>query len=526
MNNLLRRTPLRVKLVAAVLVLMAAAVAGLGIASAVAMHDFLLKRTDNELDRAAELVAGLNYEPMNQYGQPARESDGQLLPNNYLVGGLYRDTDNTLKWQALNMTGHRAEELPTVSPDAINELNTPFTVSSPAGLHWRVLLFTRANGNFYLVGEDLTNLESSVERLIAINIIGGVALLIILASAGAALVRKSLQPLAQIESTAAAIAAGDLTRRIPDPEPGPDPPQSEVGRLARSLNVMLAQIEAAFTARAASETAARAAESAARDAAEAAVVSESRARRSEEKMRQFVADASHELRTPLTTIRGFAELYRQGAATDPADVSRLLRRIEDEAARMGLLVEDMLLLARLDRERPLALAPVELRVIAADAISAARAVAPDRDITIEVAESSGPLVVSGDEHRLRQVVGNLMTNALRHTPAGTPVELKLRSEGGQGVLEVVDHGQGLDAEHAERVFERFYQADASRSRRNRGLPDPEETGTGLGLAIVAALVNAHEGVVDLTTAPGKGATFRIRLPLYHEVTEPAQLVSS
>lgn len=519
MKNLLRRTPLRVKLVAAVMVLMAAAIAGLGIASAIAMQRYLLTRTDAELLGAAELLRTVVLPD-----KPAKP-DQPLLPSNYLANALIRNTQTgATQWFALNITGHKEGQLPAVS-QGTDRLGRPFTVVSTGGsVRWRVLKFTTNTGVLMMVGEDLTNLEGSIERLIAINIIGGVALLILLASAGAAVVRKSLQPLAEIESTAAAIAAGDLTQRIPDPEPG-EAPVSEVGRLAKSLNVMLAQIEAAFTARAGSETAARAAESAARDAAEAAVVSESRARRSEEKMRQFVADASHELRTPLTTIRGFAELYRQGA-TDPADVGRLLRRIEDEAARMGLLVEDMLLLARLDRERPLVLAPVELRVIVADAISAARAVAPDRDITIQVADGSGPLVVSGDEHRLRQVVSNLMTNALRYTPAGTPVEVTLRAEDGLGVLEVIDHGPGLDPEHAERVFERFYQVDASRTRKARAATAPEETGTGLGLAIVAALVNAHDGVVELTTAPGNGATFRIRLPLYQPATEPAQLINS
>ena len=209
---------------------------------------------------------------------------------------------------------------------------------------------------------------------------------------------------------------------------------------------MLTQIEAAFTARAASETSARWAESAARDAAAAAQASEARARRSEERMRQFVADASHELRTPLTTIRGFAELYRQGAARAPEQTAGLLRRIEDEAARMGLLVEDLLLLARLDQERPLSLTPVELPVLASDAVQAARAMAPDRRIELEIAPDSGPLVVSADDARLRQVIGNLVTNALTHTPPDAEIRVRLRAEpGGFAVVEVADTGPGLSA---------------------------------------------------------------------------------
>jgi two-component system, OmpR family, sensor kinase len=321
-----------------------------------------------------------------------------------------------------------------------------------------------------------------------------------------------------IERTAAAIAAGDLTQRVPDPEPGALEPQSELGRLSRALNAMLAQIEAAFTARAASESAARFAEATAREAAEAALASEARARRSEERMRQFVADASHELRTPLATVRGFAELYRQGAAAAPEEAAQLVRRIEDEAARMGLLVEDLLLLARLDRERPLELAPVELPVLASDAVEAARAMAPDRMVTLDITPGAGRLVVLGDEGRLRQVIGNLMTNALTHTPPDASVTLRLRRDkGNQAVIEVADTGPGLSPEQAERVFERFYRADAARTRRTgRGA-----TGTGLGLAIVAALVRAHHGQVEVDETPGGGATFRVRLPLAADLDETA-----
>jgi two-component system OmpR family sensor kinase len=333
--------------------------------------------------------------------------------------------------------------------------------------------------------------------------------LIAIAAVGAAIVRQSLIPLVQIERTAGAIAAGDLTQRVPDPEPGFGEPQTELGRLSRALNAMLTQIEAAFTARALSETAARAAESAAKDAAEAARISEARALRSEGKMRQFVADASHELRTPLTTIRGFAELYRQGAVKDPEDVARLVRRIEDEAARMGLLVEDLLLLARLDRERPITMAPVELPVIGIDAVQAAQATAPDRTIELDIRDKPEELIAYGDDARLRQVVGNLMTNALVHTPPGASVTLRMyAAPGNQAVIEIVDTGPGLSAEQHDHVFERFYRADEARTRRT----DREATGTGLGLAIVAAIVRAHHGSVEVISEPGEGATFRVTLP--------------
>jgi two-component system, OmpR family, sensor kinase len=309
----------------------------------------------------------------------------------------------------------------------------------------------------------------------------GAGVLIVLAGIGVAIVQSSLQPLRDIERTAAAIAAGDLSQRVPE-----SAPETEAGRLARALNAMLAQIEWAFRARAASE----------------------------HRMRQFVADASHELRTPLTTIRGFAELYRQGAAREPEETAALLKRIEDEAARMGLLVEDLLLLARLDEERPLTMAPLDLRVIANDAVEAARAVAPDRTITLEM-ERDEPMIVEGDESRLRQVVGNLVTNALTHTPAGTPVALRLRVDGTDALLEVADSGPGLSEEQAQRVFERFYRVDKARTRRAAGSTQAvtPHSGTGLGLAIVAGLVAVHHGTVSVYSTLGGGATFQVRLPL-------------
>src|SRR2546423_1478036 len=288
---------------------------------------------------------------------------------------------------------------------------------------------------------------------------------------------------------------GDLPRRVPDYEPGDRPPHTEVGRLSRALNTMLGQIETAFLAREASER--------------AALESQARALRSEERMRQFVADASHELRTPLTSIRGFAELYRQIAEKDPAQAAKLVGRIEQEAARMGLLVEDLLLLARLDQERPLEPVELELRVIVGDAVIAARAVAPGRGISLEIPDGTGPVRGLADESPLRQVGGNLMSNALTHTPAGTPIRLRLRRDRGQAVIEVADKGPGLTAEQVERVFERFYRADTARTRHSG-----DSGGAGLGLAIVAALVKAHAGTVEVESVPGKGATFRVRLPIH------------
>jgi len=321
---------------------------------------------------------------------------------------------------------------------------------------------------------------------------------------------------------------------------------------------MLAQIESAFHARERSETSSR---------------------RSEERMRQFVADASHELRTPLTAIRGYAEYYRQrggldngshpageqehemsrhpannGTAPDTApagtaspaapagspdpgdpgmaggstgagpltgpDMDRIMERVEQESTRMGGLVEDMLMLARLDEQRPIERRPVDLLTLAADAVQDARIVAPGRAIDLTVGTGAAFLVL-GDEARLRQVISNLMSNALTHTPEGSPISVRILAGQQAGnppvpsvVLEVADHGPGLTPEQASRVFERFYRADQARGRRTGG--------SGLGLAIVDALVAAHDGTVSVDTGPGRGATFRITLPLAPEAlaTEP------
>jgi two-component system, OmpR family, sensor kinase len=505
----LRSTPLRVKLLASVLALVFAALTLISVSSTFALRTYLLDRLDGELALATEQLAtgqlrGIPLSELNNVESPG-------LPSEYMfavrsVTGLGRTFNNNRKFSAADLPPYYTDI------DAITKRirDQPYTAISPnKRQHWRMMITTTEQGDVLYVGRNMAEIEAAVTQLIWIDSLVGLGVLIALAAVGAAIVRTSLRPLVQIEQTAGAIAAGDLTRRVPDPEPDAVVPQTELGRLARALNTMLAQIEAAFTARAQSETAARSAESAARDAAEAAQVSEARAVRSEEKMRQFVADASHELRTPLTTIRGYAELFRQGAVPDPDDVAKLIRRIEDEAARMGLLVEDLLLLARLDRERPITLAPVELPVLAIDAVQAAQAVAPDRTIELDIRDVPERLIAYGDDARLRQVIGNLMTNALVHTPPDAAVKLSLYVESGnRAVVEVADTGPGLTPEQREHVFERFYRVDGARTRRT----DRAATGTGLGLAIVAAIVRAHHGSVEVISDQGQGAIFRVILP--------------
>jgi two-component system OmpR family sensor kinase len=220
------------------------------------------------------------------------------------------------------------------------------------------------------------------------------------------------------------------------------------------------------------------------------------------RLRRFVADASHELRTPLTSIRGYAEMLRRGAAESRTDSELARRRIEDEAVRMSILVDDMLLLARLDQGRPLDQKPVDLQTIATDALADARAVAPQREISLD---APGPVVVTGDDTRLRQVLGNLVRNAIVHTPARSPIEIGVSTEDGVGRISVTDHGPGLKPEDMDRIFEPFYRADPSRSR--------DSGGAGLGLSIVSAVVAAHSGHVKVVETAGGGATFEVELPL-------------
>jgi two-component system OmpR family sensor kinase len=495
--------PLRVRLIVAVLSLVAVAIALIGTAATLALQRYLISQVDEQL------AANTLQAQVEHYPRICQQGVAAYMPSDTLVTFV----DDNCQVPLYNKSHYLQDDLPPLpdQPEQVQpRVGAPFTVAAVDGSRsWRLMVSKLPDGSYVTVGEDLTHENHTVNRLILLNIIIGGAVLIGLAAAGVWLVRASLRPLREMEHTAVAIAGGDLTQRVPELDP-----RTELGQLSAALNTMLTQIESAFHARAASEASARAAEAAARDAAEAARASERRAVRSEEKMRQFVADASHELRTPLTTIRGFAELFRQGAAGDPASV---LRRIEDEAARMGLLVEDLLLLARLDEERPLSDSPVALAELVSDAAAAAHAIAPDRPITTDVPDSARALVVSGDEARLRQVIGNLMTNAVTHTPAGTPVTLSLHRDGETHALVAVrDAGPGLTPEQAERVFERFYRVDKARVRKQTNGSNAH-SGSGLGLAIVAALVAAHHGTVEVTTVPGEGATFTVRLPLVPSV---------
>jgi two-component system, OmpR family, sensor kinase len=366
-----------------------------------------------------------------------------------------------------------------------------FTLTGPDGSPpWRVVALPRANATTERAGTTgavviaaALDEETSTRALIRFGILD-TALLAALAVAGWLAIRAGLRPLRQVGHTAAAIAEGDLSQRVPDLAA----PHTEIGRLAGSLNRMLAQLEAAFAARADSEA----------------------------RMRRFVADASHELRTPLFGIRGSAELYRLGALPDTADVDRTMQRIEHEAKRLAHLVDDLLLLAQLDTAGTgtltLHMAPMDLRTLAVDALHDLRALDPTRptELTGPGGGRPAPAPAHGDEARLRQVVTNLIGNATTHTPAGTPVRVGVGTRDNQPILEIQDHGPGLTDEQTHHVFDRFYRVDTARAR-------PPNGGAGLGLAIAHSLVTAHHGHIELDTAPGHGATFRIVLPHHAEL---------
>jgi two-component system OmpR family sensor kinase len=542
-SRLPERTSLRVKLVSALLALVAIALAVISVSSLAVFRSYLQDRADAQLQ---SLIAQAgNTSRVGGLRGPAFSLSGYVVELQDANGNLVPGYGS---WQDLTVPGPKIPaDRAWLTANAGKLTNVPAVSGND---NWRVIIrqvsyqelvnpftgqFGPRQAGTVIAGVDLGNIDQTIGWLARMDLLVGLLIMAALATAGVAAVRASLRPLTDIEHTAEAIAAGDLSQRVPDRDP-----RTEVGRLGRSLNAMLAQIETAFHARAESEAAAR---------------------RSEERMRQFVADASHELRTPLTAIRGFAEYYRQlggvanGAALGPGshaatpgratpgggatpggpaaadqqartlaaggqlskpDMDRIMQRVEQESARMGLLLEDMLLLARLDQQRPIEHRPVDLLTLITDAVQDVRMIAPGRKIELTVAPGTAFLVL-GDEARLRQVISNLMNNALTHTPDGTPVDVRILASSTDGglqvpsvVLEVADRGPGLSAEQAERVFERFYRADQARGRKTGG--------AGLGLAIVAALVAAHGGTVGVEKTPGGGATFQITLPLAAEAT--------
>jgi two-component system, OmpR family, sensor kinase len=529
LRDLPNRMSLRAKLITGLLALVIAAVAAISISSVWVLRSYLTSQDDAQLQSTlhgfyAEIASGTEvFVPgvtaqvrgTNNIFVGVQEPGTPLSPPGSPSGlpyGGYSQTQSapvvptSQVWAILN-NGKLLTVQADSGPDTWRVVTTPVSYQLPTTTG----SLEQVTGTL-VVGADLGNINATIGGLAVTVLIIGLIVVCILALAIVLVVRASLRPLVDIEETAGEIAAGHLNRRVREQDP-----RTEIGSLGRSLNTMLSQIETAFHKQEESEAAAH---------------------RSEERMRRFIADASHELRTPVTAIRGFAEYYRQrgglvrrwdqeeaagseDAGTSetgltPADLDRIMQRVEKEAARMGLLVEDLLLLARLDQQRPLARQPVDLLSLAADAVHDARLLAPTRTIDLSVQPGAAFLVI-GDDARLRQVIGNLMSNALTHTPDGTPIEVSVSSGTldpqaddftPAAILDVTDHGPGMTTEQARRVFERFYRADQARTRTKGG--------SGLGLAIVRALVVTQGGVASVRTAPGEGATFRIALPLAPE----------
>jgi len=474
-----------------------------GIASTAALRGYLLNGIDAQLAAVNTPFDGRGGPIAIDGDEDNGRNSGRTPPSEFYVA--FFDVAGAPIAVRSNPIDQRAgkPKLPTLTVDEVRDTRgRPFTVAGTRGDEWRVVARpfsdTRAVGNrgsdppatlaggTVLVAQSLASLQRTVSRLAMIQFAVGLAVLLLLAGIGYWLVRRSLGPLREVEVAADAVATGDLTRRIAFTDE-----RTEVGRLGSSFNTMVARVQAAFGAQAASESAAR---------------------ESEERMRRFVADAGHELRTPLTTIRGFAELYRQGAVSDSAGTERAMSRIESEATRMGLLVDDLLTLSRVDARRPFDRAAIDLSTIAIDAAHDAEAGYPERNVRLDLPEGGGAVVVA-DDSAVRQVVSNLVSNAMRHTPEAATVTIRVRPDGQSGVLEVADDGPGMTQEHAVRAFERFYRVDESRTRGEGG-------GSGLGLSIVASLVAAQGGHVTLTTAPGQGATFSVVLPLWSASTAP------
>ncbi|WP_312870422.1 HAMP domain-containing sensor histidine kinase [Gordonia asplenii] len=461
------RVPLRVSIVVLTMFMLVLGLAVSGLAVTKSMHDDLMRRTDDGLNGAVMTWARPKGPPPVHMVIPLGP---RRPPSQYYVQTTDSDGTRTSTNDISDSPDLSSLTAPTVAPVTVDS-------ADGNGPQWRVIKVTNENGSS-IVAMPLTDVQATLSRLMLLQLGGGAVVVVIIGFLSYLLVRGSLAPLRRVEETAHAIAGGNLNMRVPTASPN-----TEVGSLAASLNTMLGQIQRAFAATAASEQAAR---------------------RSEEKMRQFIADASHELRTPLTSIKGFAELHSKGLAPDTGDA---MRRIDAEASRMNLLVSDLLMLARLDQERPIEKKPVDLLMLGSDVVHSARAAAPQRDITFDAKGVTTAPIVVGDSPRLTQVLSNLVRNAIVHTPAEATIRLVVSTDSTSALVEVVDTGDGLSEDEQAHVFDRFYRGDASRHRTEAS------GGSGLGLSIVAALIAAHGGTVGVRSTPGHGATFWVRLPL-------------
>ena len=490
MKSPLRKSSLRNRLSVGVLLLSAIAFAASGFAVQSSLRSYLMGQIDEQLlsvvggttlrlDRGG--IARENEFDERREERENRENPARAAAPPTPLTRVPTSTSVTLIDPFGNIIGGIGGDLNTnqindyvkglLPGEIASHGDRPFTIEAP-GADFRVVtqVLPSALGSV-VVAQSLTDFDKTTHRVGLVLFFIYLLVLVVIAFASRQVIRISLKPLEDVEETAELIAAGDLSARLPDAKP-----DTEVGRLVLSLNQMLARIEESFAIK----------------------------EESESKLRRFIADASHELRTPLTAIRGFAELHRQGAVPNGEPTKELLGRIENESVRMGTLVEDLLLLARLDQSRQMEMKPVNLSKVVSECVASARAAGPTHPITIS--STIDEAFALGDETRIYQVITNLLTNARVHTPIGTSIEVALDQSDDGLTIAVTDHGNGLSKDDQARIFERFFRVDPSRQRNS-------SEGSGLGLSIVDAVMRAHGGRVSVTSEDGKGATFTLFFPL-------------
>jgi two-component system OmpR family sensor kinase len=490
MNSPFSQWSLRNRLVLGVVILSTLGFTASGVVAQKQLQSFLIHQIDDQLFSVATGSlpqvdrAGIVNDDEYQERRGREERDSDNVPQTPL-DRVPTSTSLTLLDANGSVVGGIGGDLNTVSvrdyisgyspTDVAAFEGRPFTLKTD-GEKFRVLaLPLPSNLGSVAIAQSLNDVDRTLSRLQWLFFLIGFVIIGLIALASRTMIKVGLKPLSDVEGTAAQIAAGDLSARLPDAKP-----TTEVGRLTTSLNTMLARIEESFAVR----------------------------KTSEDKLRRFVADASHELRTPLTAIRGFAELHRQGAVAGDEDTKQLLSRIEGESVRMGSLVEDLLLLARLDQAREMEHLPVDIAKVTRDAVASAQVAGADHPISLS--GDLEELYTLGDQHRIHQVVANLLANARTHTPAGTAIAVSIAQSADGLRIAVSDNGPGLSEEDQKRIFERFYRADSSRVRI-------DGEGSGLGLSIVDAVMKAHGGSVSVASEVGKGATFTLFFPQPTEV---------
>ena len=489
MRSPFRNWSLRSRLVLGVLLLTAVGFIFAGFVAQGALKSYLLQQVDSQLFTITDGVlprvaaSGIeidedDFDPEEQRGYggqgrgrgpqsplnriPTTTSVTLLDSNGLLVADIGGD------FNALSINTY----LEGFTPDKAAAFEgLPFTIQTPGADFRAIAEVLPENAGTVVAAQSLGELDKTIGKLGFFFLLIGLLLLTLIAIASRIVIKVGMRPLEDVEVTAGRIAAGDLSARMPDANE-----KTEVGRLVISLNSMLSRIESSFAART----------------------------ESEDRLRRFVADASHELRTPITAIRGFSELYRQGAVAEGEPTKDLIYRIEGESKRMGSLVEDLLLLARLDQAREMESKPVNLNEVVESAIISARAAGPHHDVVFT--QSSEETYTLGDEARIHQVIANILANARTHTPAGTQIDVSISRDTDGIRIAVADNGPGMSDESQQKIFERFYRADPSRVR-------VDGEGSGLGLSIVDAVMGAHGGSVSVQSELGKGATFTLFFPL-------------